>query len=310
MSADARLETGRTVAILGLGLIGGSLARDLAGQGIRVIGYDRDDGALRSAVDAGVLAGAIDAQFQRVREADVVIVATPVDQAHGVLQRLTAISSGARLIMDVGSTKSDILATATAQGLGERFVGSHPLAGDHQSGWRASRVGLFVGARVFVCPAPQALGDPLALAMAFWTSLGALPEHIEAREHDDHLAWSSHLPHVVSSALATTLRRAGIRRSDLGPGGRDVTRLAGSSADVWTPIVRENATAIAAALASVEDELRTIRRLLFASDSTKLAGQFAVARAWFEDTDENAVAGKNVTEGERSRPAGATPEVV
>lgn len=279
----------RTVAVLGLGLIGGSLARDLAVRGIRVIARDQDQQALRNACEAGVVGAGVDEDLRQLAEADVVVLATPVDEAHGLLRRLAAMELGARLVMDVGSTKSDALATAIAYGLGARFVGSHPLAGDHQSGWGASREGLFVGARVFLCPAPQAMDDPLTIATALWQSLGAIPECIDAREHDERLAWSSHMPHVVSSTVAIALRRAGIRRSDLGPGGRDVTRLAGSSPDVWIPIVRENASAIAAALALVEADLCAVRQMLIASDSADLSAQFSEARAWFRESGENAI---------------------
>ena len=281
MTGDGGPGAVGTVAVLGLGLIGGSLARDLAARGVRVVAYDRDAAALRSAREAGIVRGQMDAGLGGVVGADVVIVATPVDEAHGVLRQIAGLNLGARLVMDVGSTKSSVVATATAVGLGPLFVGSHPLTGDHTSGWSASRERLFDGARVFVCPSGEATTGPVALAMMFWSSLGAIPECIDAREHDERLAWSSHLPHVVSSALSLALSGAGIRRSELGPGGRDVTRLAGSSPDVWTPILRENAPTIAAGLAAVEDELRTMRRLLLATDSAELDGHLTKARAWF-----------------------------
>ena len=288
MSAVAGVEV-PSAAVFGLGLIGGSLARDLAARGTRVIAYDRDTDALRGAREAGVVGDDMGDDPGQLASVDVIVVATPVDEAHGLLHRLAAMELGARLIMDVGSTKSEVLATATACGLGDRFVGSHPLAGDHQSGWGASRAGLFVGARVFLCPAPQAMVRPFELAMALWTSVGAIPERIAAREHDERMAWSSHLPQVVSATLAIALHRAGIRRTDLGPGGRDVTRLAGSSPEVWTPIARENAMAIAVALAAVEADLRTTRQMLLASDASPLWARLDEARAWFRESDSNGV---------------------
>lgn len=231
----------------------------------------------------------MDAGLRLLVEADIIVLATPVDEAHDVLRQIGAMDIGARLVMDVGSTKSNVLATATAHGLGERFVGSHPLTGDHLSGWRASRGGLFEGARVFVCPTDLSTAGSLALATAFWKLLGARPERIDALEHDQRLGWSSHLPHLVSTALAVALHRAGIHRSELGPGGRDVTRLAGSSPVVWVPIVRENATVLGAALAAVEDELRTMRLLLVAPESAILAERLIEARTWFGATDGNAM---------------------
>lgn len=283
------VASGETVAVIGLGLIGGSIARDLAGRGVRVVAYDRDLNAVQSACEAGIVRGGLAAGLQQVVDADVIVVATPVDEAHGVLRALAQLQLRARLVVDVGSTKSAVVATAVAHGLEAVFVGSHPLAGGHQSGWGASRAGLFEGARVFVCPAARSPDGTVAAALAFWESLGAVTECLDARTHDERIAWSSHLPQVVSTALALALRGAGVRRSELGPGGRDVTRLAGSSAEVWTPIVRENATAVAAALAAAEKELRELRGLLLTADAGPLAARLTEARDWFE------VAGTPVT---------------
>jgi prephenate dehydrogenase len=187
----------------------------------------------------------------------------------------------AKLITDVGSTKSRIVALAAELGLGARFVGSHPLAGDHRSGWDASRTGLFSNARVYICPPPQAT-DLVELAAGFWRRLGATPTVLSADDHDRQLAWTSHLPHMVSTALALALARTGVERGDLGPGGRDVTRLAGGSPDVWTAIARDNAVALDAALAATEREIAGVRRALSRADATELRERFATARAWFD----------------------------
>jgi len=284
------VASGETVAVIGLGLIGGSIARDLAGRGVRIIAYDRDENAVQSACVAGVVREALATGLQQAVDADVIVVATPVDEAHGVLRALARLQLRARLVLDVGSTKSAVVATAAAEGLEAIFVGSHPLAGGHQSGWEASRAGLFQGARVFVCPGAGSPAGTVAAAIAFWESLGAVTECLDASAHDERIAWSSHLPQVVSTALALTLQGAGVRRSELGPGGRDVTRLAGSSAEVWAPIVRENATAVAAALAAAEEELRVLRRLLLTADAGLLAARLTEAREWFEVAGPGATA--------------------
>ncbi|HMA25279.1 MAG TPA: prephenate dehydrogenase/arogenate dehydrogenase family protein, partial [Gemmatimonadaceae bacterium] len=191
-------------------------------------------------------------------------------------------AGNAKLITDVGSTKSRIVALAGELGLGGRFVGSHPMAGDHRSGWDASRTGLFANARVYICPPGETSGLVVELAADFWRRLGATPEMLSAEDHDEQLAWTSHLPHMVSTALALALARTGIRRDDLGPGGRDVTRLAGGSPDVWTAIARDNAAALDAALATAEREISEIRGALARADTTNLHKRFAAARAWFD----------------------------
>lgn len=270
-----------SAAIVGLGLIGGSLARDLAERGVSVRAYDADPHHLRSALRDGFVAEPLDATLSGVCGADVVIVAVPVDAATDVLRRLAPYSANARLITDVGSTKSRIVALASELGLGSRFVGSHPLAGDHRSGWDASRTNLFVNAPVYICPPTDSPGV-VELAAGFWRRLGATPTVLSADDHDRQLAWTSHLPHMVSTALALALARTGVERGDLGPGGRDVTRLAGSSPEVWTAIARDNVVALDAALASTERELSNIRAALHRADATELREFLAAARTWFD----------------------------
>jgi prephenate dehydrogenase len=275
-------EDFRSAAIIGLGLIGGSLARDLAERRIHVRAYDADPEHLRAALREGFVADPMDATLSGVCDADVVIVAVPVDAATDVLRRISPFSANARLVTDVGSTKSRIVSAAQELGLAARFVGSHPLAGDHRSGWDASRTGLFSNARVFICPPSDAPTPLVELAARFWRQLNAVPTVLSATDHDQQLAWTSHLPHMVSTALALALARTGVGRGDLGPGGRDVTRLAGGSPDVWTAIARDNADALDAALATAQRELATIRGALRQTDATELRQHLACARAWFD----------------------------
>ena len=137
-------------------------------------------------------------------------------------------------------------------------------------------------ARVYLCPASGAPTKALDLACRLWTELGARPECIDANEHDRRLAWSSHLPHVAAASIAIAMADAGIARGELGPGGRDVTRLAGSSPEVWTAIALENAAAIDAALAGAEREIASFRQALTHGDAGELRRRFVAARNWFE----------------------------
>ncbi|MGH7619656.1 MAG: prephenate dehydrogenase [Gemmatimonadaceae bacterium] len=276
------MTTFESVAVVGLGLVGGSVARDLAARGVRVTAYDSDATHLAAAIRTNVVRGAIDASLSGVADADAVIIATPVDAAVGVLRRLAPHARRARLIMDVGSTKAKIVEAAQDLGVGDRFIGAHPMAGDHQSGWHASRAGLFTDARIYLCPPRTATSDSMRLARGFWLDLGAQPESMSAEQHDLKLAWTSHLPHMVSTALALALARTGVDRMYLGPGGRDVTRLAGSSPEMWTAIALENAAAIDAALKQTEREMATLRAALKQADQDGLRRRFEAARAWFD----------------------------
>lgn len=269
-----------TASIVGLGLMGGSLAHDLASRGVRVRAYDTDERQLEDALCAGIVSDRVRADFTDV-SADVIVIAVPVDAAVDVLRRIAPAIGRARLVTDLGSTKARIVGAARDLGLGSRFVGSHPMAGDHRSGWRAARRDLFTDARVYLCPA-SAESDSASLATVLWTELGALPESIAPDEHDRRLAWASHLPHVAAASLALAMAGAGIARGDLGPGGRDATRLAGSSPELWTAIALENAAELGAALASAEREIASFRRALTHADAGEVRRRFASARNWFE----------------------------
>ena len=271
-----------SAAIIGLGLVGGSIARDLAAKGTRVTGFDAHDGHLAKALEEGIVHGALDASLSGTSDVDVIVIAVPVDEAVDILRRISAHAPRARLITDVGSTKARIVATATTLGLGDVFVGAHPMAGGHRSGWDASSSGLFKNARVYLCRGESVSEDATDLAHRFWESLGGKPICIDASEHDRTLAWTSHLPHVASTAVALALSRVGFGRNDLGPGGRDITRLAGSSPAMWTAIARENATEIDAALAAAEEEIAAFRRALATANAGDIRARFTIAREWFE----------------------------
>lgn len=273
----------RTAAVVGLGLIGGSIARDLAARGVRVLAWDHDGGAVRAAMQAGIAEAAF-----RDGPVDAIILALPVLAAPEMLRRVAEKMAdhldGVRLITDAGSTKRSILHTAEALGIGAKFVGSHPLAGDHRSGWDASREGLFADARVFLCRTSSTEDEAMRLASALWKALGARPEVVDAAEHDRRLAWTSHLPQLVSSALGGALAGEGIARAELGPGGRDLTRLAGSSPEMWADIAFDNADALLPALQAAEARLRDIRLAVANGSHAQVRDLLAEARAWHQQS--------------------------
>lgn len=274
------------IGVIGLGLMGGSIARALHARGVRVLGYDRDGTQLDAAVREGIVHEPLDAGLAGLVGAEVVILATPVDATITLLACVAPHIGQARLVMDLASTKRSIVSAAEAAGLGPRYVGAHPLTGSHRSGWGASRASLFDDARVFLCPTPSTMASTLELAASLWRELRAGVEVLDAAEHDEQMAWRSHLPHLVSSALALTLRGAGVRRSALGPGGRDMTRLAGGSPAMWHPIVRDNAAAIAGALGAYEEQLRALRLALVEDDTAAARRFIETAADWFDGEPE------------------------
>lgn len=271
--------SGRTFAVLGLGCIGGSVARDLAAAGAIVHGYDRDPASLAAAVRDGAVHHVLDAGLSGIERADVVVLALPVDAAVQLLTELAPRLHDVRLVTDVGSTKLGICAAAQRLGLGQ-FVGGHPFAGSHQSGWSASRRGLFRGAPAFLCPILPSRPSALAEAHALWRALGASPVECTAAEHDQRLAWVSHLPHIASFALALALDAGGRAYAELGTGGRDAVRLAASSPDVWRAISIENREAVVAAVSALEAKLSVLRAALERGDGDALAARLSHASAW------------------------------
>lgn len=272
----------RTAAVLGLGLVGGSLAREMAALGVRVLGWDTDTGAVAGAREAGVISDLVGPGLQGLDEVEVVILAVPVDATRHLLGAVAAAAAATALITDVGSTKAGIVGAAEAAGIGSRFVGAHPLAGDHRFGWAASRTGLFRGARTYLCPARGAAPEAVATAEALWRAVGSDTMLMGAGEHDRAMAWASHLPQAASTALAAVLAGAGHPRAALGPGGRDTTRLAGSAPSMWVPIALENAEELVPALQALEAALAQFRGALTRGDRSAAEAFFAAGREWFE----------------------------
>lgn len=264
----------QSVGVVGLGLIGGSLARDLAARGIRVQATDSDPASVRAALDAGVVHSELDSALN-VDGIDALVLAVPLNAALHIIDHRADQLRRIPLVTDVCSTKHSISQVAVRAGLIDRFVGSHPLAGNHRSGWLSSRTDLFRAAPVYVCPAPGTPTPLIHSVCALWDSIGALPETMAPAAHDRLLASTSHLPQVIATALARTLARDAISLERLGPGGRDMTRLAGSSADLWTPIALDNATHLLAAIEGFELELATMREALIRSDADGIRDYFS-----------------------------------
>jgi prephenate dehydrogenase len=276
--------TGRgTAAIVGLGLVGGSLARDLAVRGWRVLAADTDRGAVEAARAEGVVARGFDAAGDPAAaglgEVTLAVVATPVRAAPSVLGWL-ADAAPAAVLTDVGSTKRSIVGAAEEIGEAARFVGAHPMAGDERSGWSAAREGLFAGAVTWLCPARGASQEAVGAVEALWREVGAEPRRVEAAVHDALVARTSHLPQILASALASALDGSGVARTGLGPGGRDMTRLAGSDPAVWTDILLDNADLLAPALETLLLELGQVRDRLDEADEAPLRSLLERGRRW------------------------------
>lgn len=272
-----------SLAVIGLGAIGGSLAWQARRHGVpRVVGYAPERTDVAQALRAGAITEAADSPARAVRDATLVILATPPGPALALLDELAPAISPAALLSDVASIKAPVVARAVAAGLGSRFAGAHPLAGTHGSGFAYARPDRLEGCVVYVTPTGVPGGDAAARGiMSFWERvLGASPVLIDAIEHDRRLAWTSHLPQAVASALAKALADRGLSGVSYGPGGRDTTRLAASSPEMWVDILLLNGGPVAEALMNTEAQLAHLRRLIEAQDASGLR-EFLASAARF-----------------------------
>lgn len=277
-----------SLAVIGLGAIGGSLAWQARLAGVpRVVGFSpsRADGV--DALRAGAVTELADSAPRALRGADFVVLAVPARVTIELIGKLPPSLEPDAVLTDVCSVKAPVLERAAAANLGDRFAGGHPLAGTHASGFGAARPDRLRGCVVYVCETGAPGGDRAARAvMGFWQrTLEAQPVLIGAEAHDRQLAWTSHLPQAVASALAKVLADRGLGGVSFGAGARDTTRLAASSPEMWLDILLYNRAAVTEALASAEAGLAELRRLLAAGDADGLRRYLAAAQQFREGLD-------------------------
>ena len=277
--ADGRFER---VAVLGLGLLGGSVALAARERGAArtVVGTGRRREALDEAVRRGVIDATASVE-RAVDAADLVILATPVTAMADQLRRAAPHLRPGTIVTDVGSVKG-VLAE-TLPGLlppGVPYVGSHPMAGSHLRGVEHAEPDLFADAPCVVTASADTDPEAVERVAAFWGLLGARVVHREPGQHDAEVAWVSHVPHVLAFAFAKSLEAAPAAAGRLGGNGfRDFTRIAQSDSELWSDILVANAKSIAGPLREVAEELRRFAAELEAGDGDALERSIAQARA-------------------------------
>jgi len=273
------------VAVLGVGLIGGSFALALkrAGACASVVGVGRNPDNLRIAKERGIVDSVESDAAVAVRGADLVLVAAPVAQFPDLFARIVPGLAPSALVMDAGSTKQDVVAAArTALGgrIGQ-FVPAHPIAGAEHSGAAAAKADLYQGKRVVLAPMAENSAAHIERAAAAWEACGARISRMSPAEHDAVFAAVSHLPHLLAFALVHEVAQrenSGQLFGYAAGGFRDFTRIASSHPEMWRDICVANRDALVAELDRYVDSLRALRVPLAAGDGKALEVVFDEAR--------------------------------
>jgi prephenate dehydrogenase len=259
------------VAVLGVGLIGGSVA--LAARqrvGAVVAGYDRHAPALVQAQRQGALDHACQSLAEAVEGAQAVFIAVPLGQLSPLVSAALAAAPTDCVVTDVGSTKRAVVAAHDDP----RFVGGHPLAGAETAGVQNARADLFEGATWYLTPTPGTSGMLYERLHRLLHALGAHPAAIDAQTHDQILATVSHLPHVLANVLvaqaAGALDAGRERLPATGPSFRDATRVAGAPSAIWTDIYVSNRDALTAGIDDTVSRLQSVRAALAGGDAAAL----------------------------------------
>lgn len=278
-----------TVAIIGVGLIGGSIGLALRERRLahKIVGIGRRQTSLDKARDVGAIDHGVTNLANGVAEAQLIVVATPVDSIAERVIQASAACPAASLITDAGSTKASIVAAAdaglAARRSGPRFVGSHPLAGDHRTGPEHARADLLEGRTVVITPTEHTRPAAVTEVSGFWQSLGANVVSMTPDKHDAALAVTSHLPHVAAVALAAATP------TELLPltasGWRDTTRVAGGDPGLWQAILTANRQHVLDALDLMGQTFSNLRKSLEQGDNESLLSILETAAKRKRDRD-------------------------
>lgn len=275
-----------TLAVIGVGLIGGSLARALreAGAVDRIIGCGRGRTNLERGIELGVIDSHTHDVSEAVREADMVFVAVPLGAMRGVFEKMCGHLRPDAVVTDGGSAKGSVIADfrAVCPEHAARFVPGHPIAGTEHNGVEASYAELYRNRRVILTPEPDTADEALARVTGMWQACGAEVVEMDVQRHDRVLAATSHLPHMLAFGLVDALARMDehddIFRFAAG-GFRDFTRIASSNPVMWRDICIANSEALSRMMVRFADEMKDLAAAIERADAEHLLTIFERAKA-------------------------------
>lgn len=257
------------IAIVGIGLIGGSMALDFKSHNHEVFGVDQSKTHSAQALDFG-LVNTISTLRDAVNNSEVIILAMPVDQIEKTLPEVLDSIKWNQTVIDVGSTKRNICASVANHEKRGRFVAAHPLSGTEFSGPKAAIRELFKGKKNIICQENLCDEDALETALHLFEELGMQNLFMDPKDHDKHMAYVSHLSHISAFTLSKTVLDIEKDEKQIfnlaSTGFESTARLAKSSPDTWSSIFEKNADHLSVALASYIDHLKSYQKLLDARD--------------------------------------------
>lgn len=271
-------QVGGTLALLGVGYMGGSLAlaARAAGQARTVVGFDPDPASGALARERGIIDQVAAGPAEAVQGADIVVLAAPVRSLVPLARAVAVDVAPGALVIDIGSVKGSVIAGVEATALAGRFVGCHPLAGTEASGPGAADASLYAGKPCFICPGTASGPAIIDRARLFWEAVGAGVLVLDAEAHDLFMAAGSHLPHVAAFALAASLEpdadmlELRIPRSYPPTSLRDSTRVAASNPAVWRDILIQNRAHLLPRIDRLKVELGALQAALESEDAGAL----------------------------------------
>jgi prephenate dehydrogenase len=271
----------KKIVIFGVGLIGGSVALALkkAGCTAPIVGVGRSIKSLQTAVDLGAIDMASSNVADAIKDADIILIATPVAQTPAILNAIKPHLSASTVITDAGSTKNDVL-NAAKEILGAQFtqfVGGHPIAGAEKSGVTAATADLYRNKNVVLTPTVVTNPDAIHRVRELWQTCGAIVSEMPAETHDGIFAAVSHLPHLLAFALVDEVASRANAEQLFGfaaSGFRDFTRIAGSHPEMWRDISLANKTALLNEITAYQNELSDLKQMLEREDGDALFALF------------------------------------
>ncbi|MBN2685182.1 MAG: prephenate dehydrogenase/arogenate dehydrogenase family protein [Pontiellaceae bacterium] len=276
----------KKIAVLGLGLMGSSLALALRKRNadITVFGFARREEARQKAEASGMVDAAYADPTDAVRDADLIIICVPIFSIAALAKTIVSALKPGAVVTDVGSTKSDLIQKMEElfAGTDACFVGSHPIAGSEKTGIDEGNPDLYAGRLTVVCPTETTPIEAGQAVVELWKSVGSEVMNMSPKEHDAMLASTSHLPHMVAAALTRSVANGdpAAKADFCGTGFRDTTRVASGSADMWVDIIDTNRAALRAELDHFHEELQGLIHILSSGNSDDI-------RRWLEEAADN-----------------------